>query len=254
MIVISVVSMKGGVGKTSVTANLAAGLVRKLGCGLVGVLDLDPQNSLSFHFGLGGAGKRGVSQQSLLCADWREVVCSSEFGVDCLPYGDASELEREAFESLLAGQSDWVESQLIRAGFDQKRMVLIDTPPGSSVYLQQAFNCADVVLIVVLADAGSYVTIPAMESWINENPVQHPALLTAYVLNQIDATNTLSLDVMEVLRQQMGARVMAGGIHRDEAVAEALAFQQPVTNYDPHSQASNDIRRIVEQLMMTVSR
>lgn len=48
MKIISVVNFKGGVGKTTITANLAAGLV-KLGKRVL-ALDIDPQSSLTFSF------------------------------------------------------------------------------------------------------------------------------------------------------------------------------------------------------------
>lgn len=252
MILIAVVSMKGGVGKTSTTANLAAALAAKLGEGRVGVLDLDPQNSLHLHFGLDPALKDGVCRQSLSAENWSKVAFSSKFGVLCLPYGVVGEPEREAFESLLEEQPDWIRAQLVRAGFDDDHVVLIDTPPGPSVYLRQAFACADVALIVLLADAGSYATIPAMETWIDEMSGQRPELASVYVLNQIDSTDILRRDVAEVLRQHLGGRVAPVYIHRDEAVSEALAFQQPVLSYDPHSQATHDIQRLAGWLMESV--
>ncbi len=253
MILIAVVSMKGGVGKTSTTANLAAAFAAQLGDGRVAVLDLDPQNSLHLHFGLGTGLKEGVCRQSLTAANWSGVSFPSKFGVTCMPYGEASEPEREAFELLLSEQPQWVWEQLKRSGFEDDHVVLIDTPPGPSVYLHQAFACADVAVIVLLADAGSYATIPAMEAWIDEISAQRPSLVSVYVLNQIDSTVSLNRDVSEVLRQHLGERLARIGIHRDEAVSEALAFQQPVLSYDPHSQATQDVKRLAGWLMESVN-
>ncbi len=138
--------------------------------------------------------------------------------------------------------------QLARAGFGAGDLVLIDTPPGPSVYLKQAFACADLVVIVLLADAGSYATIPAMESWIADMVMRRPdsarALPSVYLLNQMDEAGPLARDIGEVLRQRLGQRLAPIGIHRDEAVSEALAFQQPVLRYDPHCQATHDIQRL----------
>lgn len=46
MSIVGIVSMKGGVGKTSITANLAAAMRTRLGPDRVAVLDLDPQDAL----------------------------------------------------------------------------------------------------------------------------------------------------------------------------------------------------------------
>jgi cellulose synthase operon protein YhjQ len=253
MSVIGVVSMKGGVGKTSTTANLATAIASKLGPGRVSVVDLDPQNALHWHLGLETKHATGVCKQSLHGGDWGDVASTSEFGASCLPYGDVSETDREAFEVLLTNKPDWVGSCLKHAGLDNDAVVLIDTPPGPSVYLKQVFACADLVLIVLLADAGSYATIPAMESWINDVLVAHPPGGCVYVLNQVDSREPLNRDVAELLHQKLGVRIAPVRIHYDEAVSEALAFQQPVLVYDPHGQASHDLARLAAWAIKTLN-
>lgn len=249
MSVVAVVSMKGGVGKTSVTANLAAAMAAKLGEGHVAALDLDPQNALHLHLGFDAFQREGVCSQSLQRRYWRDVAFTSPFGVSCLPYGIVSETEREAFENLLATEPDWVQRQLAHAGLGDDHVVLIDMPPGPSVYLDQGFACADLIVIVLLADAGSYSTIVAMESWINEFALQRPGLECAYLLNQVDEEQPLSRDMGEILRRRLGRRLLPIGIHRDEAVSEALAFLQPVLFYDPRCQASDDFHRLAACLL-----
>ncbi|MDD5332934.1 MAG: cellulose biosynthesis protein BcsQ [Rhodoferax sp.] len=249
MSVIAVVSMKGGVGKTSVTANLAAAMAARLGEGQVAALDLDPQNALHLHLGFEALQREGVCRQSLQHRYWRDVAFTSPFGVSCLPYGSVSEGERGAFENLLASEPDWVQRQLAHAGLGDDHVVLIDLPPGPSVYLDQGFACADLVLVVLLADAGSYSTIIAMESWINEATLQRPGLESVYLLNQVDEAVPLSRDLGAVLRRRLGARLLPIGIHRDEAVSEALAFLQPVLFYDPRCQASDDFQRLAACLL-----
>lgn len=248
MIVFAVISMKGGVGKTSATANIATALARQLGAGTVGVIDLDPQNALHLHFGQRNSVTAGLSTQSVQGEDWREVVFQSEYGVDCIPYGDVDEAGRESFEALLEAQPDFISQQLHRAGYADKRVVLIDTPPGPSVYLRQASRCADLAIAVLLADGGSYATVPAMESWLAEVQAERPAFKSLYLFNQVDGMNALGLDVIEVVRSHLGSRVLKNVIHADEAVAEALAFQQPVATYAPHSQSSRDLEHIARQL------
>ncbi len=253
MSVIGVVSMKGGVGKTSTTANLATAIASKLGPGRVSVVDLDPQNALHWHFGLEHVDAPGVCEQSLHGRDWGDVASTSEFGVACLPYGGASEAHREAFEMLLADEPDWVGTCLKHAGLDDDAVVLIDTPPGPSVYLKQVFACADLVLIVLLADAGSYATIPAMESWLDDTLVANPPFGSVYVLNQVDSREPLNHDVTELLHQKLGTRLAPIRIYYDEAVSEALAFQQPVLIYDPHGQASHDLARLAAWAINTLN-
>ena len=254
MSVIGVVSMKGGVGKTSTTANIAWAAAEHLGRDRVTVIDLDPQNGLHWHFGVDSEDTEGVCWHSLEGLNWADARLPSQFGVNCIPYGDGAESEREAFEILLANKSNWVGEQIQRSGLNRNGVVFIDTPPGPSVYLKQVFACADLVLIVLLADAGSYATIPAMESWLAEMSLTFPKTRSIYVINQVDRNESLNRDVAELLQQHLGNRLAPHLIHRDEAVGEALAMQQPVLVYDPHGQASHDFRQLAMWAIDTLNR
>ena len=254
MSIIGIISMKGGVGKTSTTANLAVAMAAKLGAGRVSAIDLDPQNALHWHFGLQDTQHRGVCEQSLRNEDWREIAVPSESSVYCIPYGDVNEQEREAFELLLAQQAQWVGSQLRRGSFSQDAVVLIDTPPGPSVYLKQVFECADLILVILLADAGSYATIPAMETWLGEVGGGAKDQKVFYVLNQIDRSEPLNRDTAAFLHQQLRTRMCPIEVHNDEAVGEALAFQQPVLQYEPHGQASIDLARLATWVIQTLNK
>jgi cellulose synthase operon protein YhjQ len=245
--------MKGGVGKTSTCANLAAALATVLGRNRVSVLDLDPQNGLHWHFGLDAPPEHGACTQSLRHADWGDIAWPSDFDVVCLPYGVVSEPQREAFEDLLAADPNWVGDQLERAGLDSDAVVLIDTPPGPSVYMKQVFACADLILIVLLPDVGSYATVPAMESWIDDASTREAALRCVYVLNQVDRSDALNRDVGDTLLAHLGPRMSPIGIHADEAVCEALAFQQPVLVYDPHGQASHDFAKLASWVVAALN-
>jgi len=254
MSVIGVVTMKGGVGKTSLTANIAAALASTLGPARVSVVDLDPQNALHLHFGVDDTHISGVCRQSLEGESWRNIALPSAHDVLCVPYGMASESERKEFEALLQSRPEWIGQQISAAGLEKDAVVLIDTPPGPSVYLKQVFACADMVLIVLLADAGSYSTIPAMESWLREIASIYPGVPNFYVLNQVDKSEMLNRDVVDILTSKLGNKVAPVSIHADESVREALAFQQPVLAYAPHGQASHDIARLADWLIDGLNR
>ena len=55
------------------------------------------------------------------------------------------------------------------------------------------------------------------------------------VLNQFDASLPLHLDVREVLRRQLGDRLLPFVIRRAPAVSEALAEGMTVVDYAPES-------------------
>ena len=259
MSIIGIVSMKGGVGKTTVTANLATALAQKLGSGRVCVLDLDPQDALHWHLSLADSPPNGVCANALpstssdIQNDWRSLAKDSAAGVFCLPFGEATNKQRCSFEMLLSDHPNWIGQQISAADLDNDAVVLIDTPPGPSVYLKQVFACADLVLVVLLADAGSYATVPAMEAWLSEMLAMYPTVTTRYVLNQVDRSLPMNRDIADALSHHLGHRLCAIGIHQDDTVGEALAFQQPVLIYDPHGQPSQDFDRLAISVIDTLN-
>lgn len=254
MKVVSIVSMKGGVGKTSLAANLACALADKLGPHRVAALDLDSQNALQWHFGLADHEAPGVCQQAVKGNSLGDIAFQSESQVVCFPYGHADEPDRLAFESQLTQQSDWLKRQLDSLGLANNALVLIDTPPGPSPYLLQAIACSDLAIIVLLPDAASYATVPAMETYLDEMIPINPNLQSAYVLNQLDESDSLGSDMTRTLRQHLGERLAPVLINSDEAVREALALQQSVLAYDPHGQASHDVKALADWLWGLLNR
>jgi cellulose synthase operon protein YhjQ len=248
MTVISVVSMKGGVGKTSITANLATALANKLGAQRVSAIDLDPQNALKWHFGFVQHELPGLCSAAVTGSQLAEIGLLNHHGIGCTPYGAATEPERIAFELILKQQPDWLRLQIAKAFPRDDQIVLIDTPPGQSVYLSQAFACSDLVLIVLLADGASYATVPAMETFLEEMIPVNPYLKTLYVINQLDESDPLGKDIFALLRHRLQDRISPLNVSSDEAVREALALQQSVLQYDPHGQANQDFLNLAHWL------
>lgn len=241
MKVIAIVSAKGGVGKTTLTANLANALQRE-GVATLLVVDMDPQNALGLHFGADPRSLAGISRASLAGADWGSVCVQGPSGVFVLPYGVVNESDRVAFERHLDVHPSWLVQQLQSLGLPEDAVVLIDTPPGPSVYMQQALSAAQVVVVASLPDAASYAALAMMQRLVNTYCAPRSDFSeTLYVLNQVDGARQLSKDVTRVMQDSLGERLV-GVIHEDQAVREALAYDKSLLEYDPHGQAANDLR------------
>lgn len=238
MNVLSVVSAKGGVGKSTVAANLSVAL-HELGHPVLAI-DLDPQNGLRFHFSFeAGAGPGLAHAES---SSFESLIEATPSGVALLAYGECDEARRRAFESRLAQDPSWLANRLERLDLPDEAVVVLDTPPGPSAYMTQALTAASFALAVVLPDAGSYVTLPQMRSLFESYCIGRPGFQDyGFVVNQIDQSRMLSRDVASMLRASFGERVV-GRIHQDQAISEALAFGQSVLQYAPHSEGAQDVR------------
>lgn len=240
MRLLTIASAKGGVGKTTVTENLAVALSRQTGRTVLAV-DLDPQNALGLHLGLSPQELRGLSRASLSQQSWQDACFECQPGLYVLPFGIVTEEDRATLEAQIAANPRWLVDHLQALQLPSNALVLLDTPPGPSVYGRQALTAADWVVIVMLADAASYATLPMMQRLVQTYCASRPDFLdTFYVLNQVDSRRQLSQDILRVMRESAGSH-FAGAIHSDEAVPEALALSASVLDYGQHSQARHDI-------------
>lgn len=252
MKIVGVVSMKGGVGKTAITANLAAALASGEDSRAVLALDFSPQNALCAHFNQPQKDMLGISDLSDGKYRWTDIAHDNEFSVGCYPFGTVSDAEREAFEARLSADPEWLRKELLKLKLPESTIVLVDTPPGPSIYLEQVTSCADLVLVVLLPDPASYITIPAMENWIANRSARSP-LLSFYLVNQSDNSVALHQDVIVVLQSWLRDRLVPIGLHRDEAVRDSLAYQTPFVKRYPYSQITQDVHNFSEWLTSQLS-
>src|SRR6478609_8593424 len=90
MPLIAFASPKGGVGKTTLAAHVAA-LLAQRGHRVLAI-DLDPQNALRLQFGLPMRNESGFLCDIAHRPSWRQAVVDTAAGVRILPYGAADPL------------------------------------------------------------------------------------------------------------------------------------------------------------------
>lgn len=249
MQVVSVIAAKGGVGKTTVTANLCIALAA--GGRPVLAIDLDPQNALRFHLaddpranGTGGL----VDAERGACS-WPQAMQRGHHGVVLLPFGEVDDDAQIALEGRLAAQPHWLADTLASFRLPDDTFVLLDTPPGPSVYLQQALRVSQLNVVTLLPDAGSFATLPIVERMVDKHCSPRPNFVAStYVINQADASRRLNRDVLQTLRDELGTRLL-GVVQQDQAVSEALASATTVRHYAPHSQAVDDFAHCTARLL-----
>ncbi len=157
--VVAVVNGKGGVGKTTITANvgglLAAGGYRVL------LVDLDPQGNLGEELGYTGTdhddGGRGLAQ-ALAFGSAMSPVRDVRPGLDVLPGGPDLDMAAAALTMKAQKAPDAAKLALadglssIAGEYD---LILIDCPPGQETLQQAALAAARWALIPVKTDASS---------------------------------------------------------------------------------------------------
>lgn len=218
--VIAVVSAKGGVGKTTLSAALASLL--QLPGGRTLVVELDPQDALRHHL-LGSTEQGGLVHGSLRDENWNDLILPGTANTWVLPYGAHSAGQRRSLKQAMDEDPHWLARQIERMQLDEHDVLLLDVATGPSRYLEQALDVADQVLAVVNTDAACYQTLNIMEQWLAPLALKARPPACHYVINQFDASRAFSCDMHQVLLRRLGERLL-GWVRLDYSIAEALAY------------------------------
>jgi cellulose synthase operon protein YhjQ len=228
--VLTFFSLAGGVGKTSLVAAIGRALAAR--GERVLLTDTCSFGVLPFYFG---------------AREIKPGVVRTFSGGTSDPPIRVLTLEAERYDA----DPDLLRREMTRGAQDVSR-VLIDVTTGSAPMLRQATRLSPLVIVPVVPDMASVVTLPVLEGFFRNQEGLHGKPLQAwYVLNQFDPSSPLQLDVREVLRQQLGERLLPFAIHRSPAMSEALAEGMTVIDYAPSSPASEDVMSMVTWIRNT---
>ncbi len=243
MSIICIASPKGGVGKTTMAANLAYALQR-LGHKVIAI-DFDNQNALRLHFGMALSDSTGYVEEINGQMEWSRLLHESDAGVRYLPYGRVSQSQMFQYDQLLISNPALLAKKLGPLLNQSDTVIIADLPPGPSAALQALSQFNPMIVNVFLADSASLSVLPEIESasFYGEDA----RLRTYYVLNQVDMRSQLNRDITQFLNGRLAASLL-GTVHRDEAVPEANANQMSVFKYAQSSSVAADIDAIARNI------
>ncbi len=222
--VLSVFSLAGGVGKTSLVASLGRALSSR-GERVV-LVDTAAFGLLPFYFG-------ARDQRPGVLRTFNPPGSSIDAPVQLL----ALDPETQKVEG---NGEDSLTREIVRDAQGASR-ILVDLPTASGATTRRILRLNAAVLVPVIPDMNSVVSVGAIESFFrNQSSVTGHQAMPYYVLNQFDTTQPLHLDVREMLREQLGDRLLPIVIRRSPAVSEALAEGMTVIDYAPNGPVTED--------------
>jgi len=244
MQIITFISAKGGVGKSTIASNTAVALAQR--GKKVLLIDLDPQNAQRLHLSMDPEEFAGLTREGVQ----PDSVFVSPFEVSFIPFGRVSAEELEEFESHLLQQPSWLAAGIGSLGDFGFDYILIDTPPGPSVFLQQALEVATRAVVVILPDAASFATLPKMVELVQEYTQHRPDFGGFHILvNQLPIQGKLAHQVQSALMAAYPGQVVPSAIHKDPRVSQALAYERPVLQYEPGCKASLDVHYLADWIV-----
>lgn len=229
--VLAVFSLAGGVGKTSLVATLGRAL-SSLGEKVL-LTDTTSHGLLPFYFGASELRQGVVRTFSPPSGSTDAPIYLVSYDVDP---GSVEAAQQQLVEEI-AGNSKGTHR------------ILLDLTPTSGWVAQRMAPMNPTVLVPLAPDMNSVISLQAVEKYFQRTvDADGRPLQPFFLINQFDASLPLHLDVREVLRRQLGERLLPFVIRRAPAVSEALAEGMTVIDYAPETPIAEDYQNVAAWL------
>lgn len=242
--VIALANQKGGAGKTTSAVNLGAALA-EAGRRVL-LVDLDPQGDSTKWLGHqpDGTGLYELFQERAQLDQLAQPTAVP--GLELLPASKALARADRDLAGLIG-----IDYRLRAALADAKPrdVALLDCPPNLGVLVAAALTAAGEAVVPVAAHVMELQGLADLLATISTvRRLTNPDLQLWVLACRVDGRTRLSAEVVAAIRTQFGDRALAGVIRENVRLAEAVAHQQPITVYDPHSTGAHDYRALASEL------
>ncbi|MFM2262186.1 MAG: hypothetical protein RI959_862 [Pseudomonadota bacterium] len=244
-----IANQKGGVGKTTTTVNLAAGLA-KVGQRVL-MVDLDPQGNATMGSGvnkrelplsvydvlLGSASVAEAATLSDKCGYW-VLGANRELAGAEVELVDVDQREKRLKNALAAVASDY-------------DFVLVDCPPSLSLLTLNGLCSANGVIVPMQCE---YFALEGLSDLVNTIKQVHANLnrdlkIIGLLRVMFDPRITLQQQVSDQLKSHFGDKVFNTVIPRNVRLAEAPSYGLPGVVFDPSARGSKAFVEFAQEMV-----
>lgn len=240
---IAIVSQKGGVGKTTTTLSIGAGLSRKGKKCLV--VDLDPQGNIATS--VLDENEKGIFEYLIYDAPLENCITHMGANLDLMT--SSGNLQKaEALILKKTKPSKFLIEKLSKIdGFDY---LLLDLAPSTSELNRQALMFSDEVIIPVSTDYLGYDALLKTIQTITEINEEHDLniKITKIVPTMYDQRLKISKDTFSQIESNYYS-LTSNPIRVDSKLKEAPKAKKSIFSYAPSSKGAHDYEELVKRII-----
>ncbi|MCJ7779281.1 MAG: AAA family ATPase [Acidimicrobiia bacterium] len=245
--IVAIANQKGGVGKSTTTINLGAGLAFQ--GERVLLVDLDPQGNTTSGLGIDRAAIE-YSTYDLLVEDVAiEDVIEPSSVRDLFVVPATIELAGAEIELVSMFSREARLGNALKPIADDYDFVLVDCPPSLGLLTVNGLAAADEVLIPIQCEYYALEGVSQLMKNIqlvqrNLNPQLN---IEGVLLTMFDGRTTLAADVVAQVREHFGETTYRTVIPRTVRLSEAPSYGEPIEAYDPMSRGAIAYRELARE-------
>jgi len=247
--IISIVSQKGGVGKTTTAVNLCASLTA-LGHKTL-LIDLDPQGHVATSFGYGKYDiKAGVYELITGSKELEEIIHPTLMdNFDFIPSNFWAEDEAK-LEEIHQDRASFLKSPLskLRTRYD---FIVMDCPPSLGKLTFNSLVASDSIIVPIQCEFYALKSLGKLLKLtrIVKNDYNPSLQYRGFLLTMVDLRNNLSRRVMDKIRYTLKGLVFETIIPRNVRLAEVPYFGKPVLLIDRTCKGANSYMELATELL-----
>lgn len=247
-----VANQKGGVGKTTTTVNLAAGLA-KIGQRVL-LVDLDPQGNATMGSGID---KRSMALSVYDVLLGEATIAQAATLADKCGYrvlGANRELAGAEVELVEMERRERRLKEALAAAADDYDFVLIDCPPSLSMLTLNGLCSAHGVIVPMQCE---YFALEGLADLVNTIKQVHGNLnrdlqIIGLLRVMFDPRITLQVQVSDQLKAKFGDKVFDTVIPRNVRLAEAPSYGLPGLVFDPSAKGSQAFLAFASEMVQRI--
>ena len=247
---IALLNQKGGVGKTTTTANLGACLAM-LGKKVL-VIDMDPQANLSVHLGV-DIHKLKYSVYNILTGDCKpdDVILNTKIqGLDIIP----ANIDLSGAEIELVGVvgRETVLKEYLGDILDRYDYVLIDCPPSLGLL---TLNVLTLVREIFIPLQTEFFALQGVSKLLDTHEVVRKRLnknleITGIIFCMYTSRTRLCKEVIEKVKEHFAKdQVFDTVIRKNVKLSESPSHGKPIVSYAPGSHGSEDYMSLAKEVV-----